>query len=128
MREFSELVEYCVANGHYLAFNYSPFDGTYQVYVNPGRAMTSAKRHKTLQDAVRMCWVALGVNPKYEWVDANEKTDRKNDVAELNANRIMGVTTAVIAPKKRGRPKGSKNRPKEVLTAYENPTKSKEIG
>ena len=107
MREFSELVEYCVANGHYLAFNYSPFDGTYQVYVNPGRAMTSAKRHKTLQDAVRMCWTALGVT-RLPYSAAKE-----DELAE-KAIPVLAHEYFTEPPKKRGRPKGSKNKPKEI--------------
>ena len=125
MNEFSELVEYCVANGHYLAFNYSPFDGTYQVYVNPGRAMTSAKRHKSLQDAVRMCWAALGGKPLMQTFDEEglDRTNQKNiriplvkSTVDALMDQALGAACGVSpAPKKRGRPKGSKNRPKEVV-------------
>ena len=103
MNALNELIDYCREHKHWVTFNYSPFDGTYQIYVNPGRTMSAAKRHKSLADAVRSVWIALGVKhnpmPK-ELVTLEEMRDTMMEVIQVQ--------------KRRGRPKGSKNRPKAV--------------
>ena len=75
--------------------------------------MSSAKRHKNMADAVRGVWNALGTKPKTEWVDVTEKTDRKAKIVYPPDPIILDPENSVIA-KRRGRPPGSKNKPKAV--------------
>lgn len=103
MNELNELLQWCIDNKAWLTFNYSPFDGGYKVFVNPGRTMTSAKWYKDLDEAVKACWKALGVNP-----DPMPK-------ALVSLEEMRDAFLEVMQPiKRRGRPKGSKNRPKAV--------------
>lgn len=108
MEELIRLIEYCKDKKLWVSFNYSPFGETYQVYVNPGRTMSAAKRHKSLDDAVRACWVALGVNRGLDYSKAKTiqvplKIEEFDKIATSAAEYIV---------KRRGRPKGSKNKPK----------------
>lgn len=136
MDSFNQLLQYCIEHKHWVTLNYSPYDQTYQIYVNPGRTMSAAKRHKTIGDAVRSCWMAMGVNPPTQWVNVSEKTDRKfkagdfveinshgnfqktSDPAKISGTAISDTSVAVglvnIPVKRRGRPPGSKNKPKEA--------------
>lgn len=113
MNELSELLEYCEEHKNWLSFNYSPFDKSYQIYVNPGRTMSSAKRHKTLADAVRSCWLALGGKPNPKWESCtNIKIPYNKESHDKLIDKMIDAACGVEQPKRRGRPKGSKNKPK----------------
>lgn len=124
MHELNELLQWCVSNKAWLTVNYSPFSDGYKVFVNPGRSMTSAKWFKTLDEAVKACWAALGINTMPKNIQKfHEKAE------EIFKDSPTGVVVSAIVPlgemekmfeqvsisgKRRGRPKGSKNKPKVV--------------
>jgi len=127
MHELNELLQWCISNKAWLTVNYSPFSDGYKVFVNPGRTMTSAKWFKTMDEAVKACWVAIGGKPKDEAICAGDFVEevgpgyykKTNDpeniygVALSNKEIAAGLVNIPVI-KRRGRPKGSKNKPKVV--------------
>ena len=125
MDGLQELDDYCQANNLWLS--YCSYKGQYKCYVNPGTTMTVAPWYKSREEAVKACWAAMGVKPKHEWVDVKEKTDRKSSLDYSNAKTIqvpltmeefdkIATRASEYIVKRRGRPKGSKNKPKAVAS------------
>lgn len=127
MNELQELLKYCEEHGHWLTFNYSPYDKSYQCYVNPGRSMTSAKRCKNMTDAVQGVWRALGimrvpinvdhVNEISDTVKKLAKESNPENIVGTIGNNLIAITDegdVAVFQKRRGRPPGSKNKPKAV--------------
>ena len=122
MEQLNELLQWCIDHKAWLTFNY--FDGQYKVFVNPGTAMVVAKWYKTVDEAVKACWAALGINTMPKNIQKfHEKAE------EIFKDSPTGVVVSAIVPlgemekmfeqvsisgKRRGRPKGSKNKPKVV--------------
>lgn len=112
---------------------YCSYNGQYKCYVNPGTAMKEAKWYKDRDEAIRAAKEAAGyedVMPKElislqsmrdtilemkKSVETQEKL--KDQIEYTHTINILPSPIGVVAEctpvKKRGRPKGSKNKPKE---------------
>ena len=121
LNEFNDIAEWCKAhNDSWLTIYYVGSEKAWKVYVNPGRSMQIAKSYKSFADAVAACKIAVRWEPPTTLLQniqtANNNMER---IAEINREN----TTVLIQdeldkfiestlPKKRGRPKGSRNKPK----------------
>jgi hypothetical protein len=136
MKDLEELRQWCEDHDAWLTFNF--YKGKYKCFVNPGTKMTVAPWYATQEEAIAACWAAIGGKPKYECKNASDVKYRgykagdfvmldtitggyikASDPEKITGVAITDTTVAVglvdIPVKRRGRPKGSKNKPKEVV-------------
>jgi hypothetical protein len=135
MKDFEELRQWCEDHDAWLTFNF--YKGKYKCFVNPGTKMTVAPWYESKEEAIAACWAAIGGKPDpmpNELISLQEQHDTLVDVliergkldysnasniqAPYSADHVNELTEKALGlidamPKKRGRPKGSKNKPKE---------------
>lgn len=128
MKELEELEAFCQERGLWLT--YCTYQGKWKCYVNPGTIMHEAKWYADRDEAIRAAKEAAWYNKSTEFteeklVDFMKAADEiVNDfpdghvisvsVSTKEAMEHLGYNPAgeLIHVKKRGRPKGSKNKPK----------------